>query len=104
MKASACPVCEAIVPAESLSELEPFNCPHCDEPLRAVRRPGSTGWWAVNVFVIVLVMTYRLGFIVQLALAVGMGVLIALLNFILNRLLGYELEPVGRIPLGGLND
>ena len=104
MRLTACPVCEKTIPAAVLDDARPFSCPHCSELLRAIRRPGFTGGWIVQIVLLVITFTYRISFAKVLALAVVLGAGIAVLNFALNRLMGFELEPVGRIPLGGLED
>ena len=104
MRATACPVCEKPIPAAALDDVRPFSCPHCSELLRAIRRPGFIGGWFVHAYLSLLALTYGFGFTKELTFAVGAGLIIGLLNVVLNRLMGFELEPVGRIPLGGLED
>ena len=104
MRSSVCPVCEKAIPADVVTDARAFQCPHCKEMLRALRRPGVTGGWIVHIVFLVLLFTYRIDFLKQLALAAAIGLSIGVINFALNRMIGFELEPVGRIPLGGLED
>lgn len=104
MRAPVCPVCEKAIPRSTVDNTAPFTCPHCDEPLKAVRRPGFVGGWVITAFATVIAWTYHFGSVTQLALELGIVLVVVLLSFASNRIFGFELEPVGRIPLGGLHD
>ena len=103
MRAPACPLCGDIVRVELITTPEPFECPHCSELLAVVRRPAHAGVWVIVAFVVTLSLHRRFTFFGLLGAIFLVPVAIGLLNFAFDRIFGYELEPVGRVPLGDLD-
>ena len=81
-----------------------FKCPHCDEPLRVLARGAGAGQWVVMAFALVVAFEGRFGWPALMATLLAVPVGIALANLLLGKLLGYDVEPVGRVSLGGFGD
>ena len=101
MRPPNCPICSEEIAVEAIGPLDGFPCPNCDELVRTVLYGGGTSSRVVMIAFIVVVCAERgLGWREFLGGLLLVPVAIALLNAVLNRVFGYQLEPVGRIGLG----
>lgn len=97
MRTTLCPVCNQVIDSEVITSSEPFECPHGGHLLTVVRRPAQAGFWIVMARD--LAFHRRFTFLGLLGAMFLVPFALTLLNFALNRLLGYGLHPVD--PAGG---
>ena len=101
MRPATCPVCSHEITPDTITAPEPFACPACGELLKTVRRPSEPGHWVLVGIALVIGLQRGFGWRGWLATFLMIPIAVGVLNSLLDWLLGYELEPVGRMPLGG---
>ena len=80
-----------------------FRCPHCTELIheKPLAGPGGVGRWVPVTAVLLFFLTGRIGWPGYLAACfLGVPLLITIVHAVIIRMLGYTLEPAGRLQLG----
>ena len=105
MTEPSCPVCLETISLKIVTMLRAFRCPHCGELLRESRLgTGNVAGVVIPTFALLLYLTGRVGWVGQmLTIAAASGV-VAVVHAAVVQLLGYTLEPVGRVALGESED
>jgi hypothetical protein len=84
-----------------------FRCPHCSELIqeKPLAGPGGVGRIVAATAVLLFFLTGRIGWSGYFAACfLGVPLLITIVHALVIRVLGYTLEPAGRLPLGESED